>query len=264
MAIINWPSDLPQAFLETSYAESLAENWIRDQFDIGPASVRRRTTAAIYPVTGAMVMTDAQWIELKAFFADVLLQGVLPFGFPYPGVCEDDTVTTGTTIGDFDLRLPDAFDGVTNASAGSSAAKNSGTTAYIGKSLEVSGRVTAATTYPANNAGYYSGGAPNITVSLLAKTGVVPANANDGTVLATSSPFVDGDDQDVSLTSDDPDTHYDHVWVKIAHDGAASAIFVAEAQIYVIPDVLVRFTAPPKRARMGFDWQVNLELEVLP
>lgn len=85
MATIDWPDDLPQIFLERTYNEGMPNNVIRDNYDVGPATLRRRSTAAIYPVTGTMVMDDDQWIEMKAFFADVLLQGALPFGIVEQG-----------------------------------------------------------------------------------------------------------------------------------------------------------------------------------
>jgi hypothetical protein len=91
MATIDWPDDLPQVFLEGSYNEGMPDNVIRDTYDVGAATLRRRSTAAIYPVTGTMVMTDDQWVELKAFIADVLLQGALPFGIPEQGDCDSPT-----------------------------------------------------------------------------------------------------------------------------------------------------------------------------
>ena len=62
MATINWPDTLPQCYLENSYGEGLPENTIRDQFDTGPATVRRRATSAPFPVKGSMVMTTDEWV----------------------------------------------------------------------------------------------------------------------------------------------------------------------------------------------------------
>jgi hypothetical protein len=87
MATITWPADLPQVFLTDSFGEGLADNVIVDKFDTGPATLRRRNTWAPRPVSGRMVMDADQWEELKAFCADVLIQRVLPFGFPVQGDC---------------------------------------------------------------------------------------------------------------------------------------------------------------------------------
>ena len=88
MATIDWPDDLPQVFLRDSYTEGLPQNTIRDQFDVGPATVRRRSTAASFPIGGDMILTGTEWTALVAFFADVLLQGSLAFGIREQDDCD--------------------------------------------------------------------------------------------------------------------------------------------------------------------------------
>ena len=91
MATINWPETLPVCFLVDSYAEGLPDNTIRDQFDVGPVTVRRRATSAPYPVSGSMHMTAEEWETLSAFYADVLFYGALSFGIQEQGLDVQDS-----------------------------------------------------------------------------------------------------------------------------------------------------------------------------
>jgi len=87
VATIDWPDELPQEFVRDGYSEALPDNLLRDNFDMGPASVRPRQTAAPFRVSGKMVMTTTQWGEFKDFCEDVIIQRSLPFGFPAAGDC---------------------------------------------------------------------------------------------------------------------------------------------------------------------------------
>jgi len=88
MATISWPDDLPAEFLASSYSEALSDNVIRNKYDFGPDSLRRRSSATIKPAKGTMRLDEDQWTELKAFYADVLLQGSLAFGVSASGDCD--------------------------------------------------------------------------------------------------------------------------------------------------------------------------------
>lgn len=83
--MVAWPAPLPQSFVMDSYQEEMPDNVIRDQFDVGPAGVRRRSTSAPYKISGPMRMTVDQWEELKTFYEDTILHGSLPFDFPEQG-----------------------------------------------------------------------------------------------------------------------------------------------------------------------------------
>lgn len=87
MATITWPDELPQQLIAEGYQETTFANVIVDQYEVGPSGMRRRSTASIFSVTGTMVMTTDEWETLLAFYADVLLQGSLPFGLPEQGNC---------------------------------------------------------------------------------------------------------------------------------------------------------------------------------
>jgi hypothetical protein len=86
MATINWPTTLPHCFITDSFNEALPNNLLRDDYDVGPAGVRPRSSAAVRPISGRLVMTTAQWEIFKDFCADDLLQRSLAFGFPEFGV----------------------------------------------------------------------------------------------------------------------------------------------------------------------------------
>ena len=86
MADIDWPSTLPQDLLREGYQEAIPDNRISDNFDIGPAGRRRRSTATPFSVTGKMLMSTAQWEDLKEFCVNTIVGMSLPFGFPEHGV----------------------------------------------------------------------------------------------------------------------------------------------------------------------------------
>lgn len=77
-----WPASLPQYFLIRGYAEAARDNVVRSENEIGPAKARRRATAAARPVSGLMIMTQAQLATLRTFLADTIGDGALAFTFP--------------------------------------------------------------------------------------------------------------------------------------------------------------------------------------
>lgn len=77
-----WPAGLPQRFLVDGYGEGLRDNLIRSETDIGPAKVRRRATAAPWPLTGSMLMTFAQYETFRDFVEDDLEDGAKTFWLP--------------------------------------------------------------------------------------------------------------------------------------------------------------------------------------
>lgn len=79
-----WPATLPQYLLADGYSEAKGDGRLRSQPDIGPAKVRRRTSAMPGPLRGRMKMSGAQRAILDAFVETTLANGVLPFTFPDP------------------------------------------------------------------------------------------------------------------------------------------------------------------------------------
>jgi len=81
---MNWPATLPQGLLKSSFSDGPPDNLLRTQMEAGPAKVRRRTTAGVRPLSGAMRVTAAQWAIFKTFFDTDLQSGALSFAFPDP------------------------------------------------------------------------------------------------------------------------------------------------------------------------------------
>lgn len=84
MSIPSWPISLPQALEVSGYSEEAPNLTISSQPDIGPAKVRRRSTAGIRPVSGTITLTKEELETLKAFFMSDLLGGALRFAWREP------------------------------------------------------------------------------------------------------------------------------------------------------------------------------------
>lgn len=84
MSAPDWPVGLPQAFLRQSMAEESAKNVVASEPSVGPAKLRRRTTAAVKSMAGAFAMTAAQLSDFEDFYDTDLGGGVKAFTFPNP------------------------------------------------------------------------------------------------------------------------------------------------------------------------------------
>jgi hypothetical protein len=85
-----WPSTLPQKPLVDGYGEDFPENTIRTEMEVGPAKLRRRSTAAPKKITISFLMTQIQVATFETFFNTTLSSGSLPFDWAHPrtGVTE--------------------------------------------------------------------------------------------------------------------------------------------------------------------------------
>ena len=81
MAAIDWPAGLPQKLLVQGYAQREQSQVVRSQMGYGPAKVRRRTTAAIQPVNGSLVLTGAEKDLLRTFYETTTESGTLRFNW---------------------------------------------------------------------------------------------------------------------------------------------------------------------------------------
>lgn len=81
MALAVWPSSLPQNFNIEGYRRKIGDGRAVSPVDAGPAKMRMRFRPP-KPVSGAMMMTSAQFDTLESFIMDDLDGGVLPFSFP--------------------------------------------------------------------------------------------------------------------------------------------------------------------------------------
>lgn len=84
MAVPDWPTTLPTALLLSGYSQSLANVTLRTKMDVGPAKVRRRSSAGIEPVNGKIVLNKTELGYLRTFHDDTLLGGSLRFAWKEP------------------------------------------------------------------------------------------------------------------------------------------------------------------------------------
>ena len=79
-----WPTTLPQDLLQSGYSQALPDNVIKTSVDRGPEQRRPRFTSAVAPLSGRMIMTEAQIQTLDTWFSDDIAYGALSFTFPNP------------------------------------------------------------------------------------------------------------------------------------------------------------------------------------
>lgn len=79
-----WPATLPEYVLADGYTEAAPNNAIRSEMEIGPAKVRRRTTATPTPVTCQIRITPAQRADLLMFFETDTASGSLAWDWVHP------------------------------------------------------------------------------------------------------------------------------------------------------------------------------------
>ena len=142
--------------------------------------------------------------------------------------------TLGTNIGNLTGSggLAAAFDG-TRHNTSSTSASRSGTDGYVGKTLGNPSKIDHAIAY-SSTVGYVSAADPAITLELYGKAGAAPANATDGTLLATSS-FTDTAGNIVTeLESSNKTTVFNHVWLRVSSAGSVTWR-VGELEIWSAP-----------------------------
>lgn len=86
MSVPAWPVTLPQELLQRGYSQSAADLLIKSGTDAGPGKVRRRATAGVEPVTGNLVLTEAEVVILWTFFYNDLMAGALRFSWLEPTI----------------------------------------------------------------------------------------------------------------------------------------------------------------------------------
>ncbi len=79
-----WPASLPQYVLVEGYSEAPPQNTIRTSMDVGPPKMRRRSTAAVRPITGNQHMNKTQVAALDTFYVTTLNSGVDQFDWVHP------------------------------------------------------------------------------------------------------------------------------------------------------------------------------------
>ncbi|MBO6549703.1 MAG: DUF2793 domain-containing protein [Rhizobiales bacterium] len=140
----------------------------------------------------------------------------------------------GSVIGDMTggsgLQAP--FDGVNSTDNTATAYQGTaGTTfGYIGKNATSSPKkISQVVCYGAVSYGY-AGGSPNITIDLYGKNGTAPSGPTDGSLLGTSSQFLNSAGAIVTINSSDTNTNWDFFWVTITP--TSDFAHVAEVMFY--------------------------------
>ena len=100
-----YPASLPQVPL-IGYRETLADNLVRNEFDVGPPKTRPRSTAPRKQMTWAMNLTQAQKETLVSFFEDSLAFGSLEFQHRLPDDAGQQAIFKFTEPPQFNLISP--------------------------------------------------------------------------------------------------------------------------------------------------------------
>lgn len=79
-----WPSSLPQFPLAGHWEETLEDNVIEYQPEVGPPTSRRRSTAVGSTSSASFGFTDAQRTTFESFFRDDIKDGALSFTWDHP------------------------------------------------------------------------------------------------------------------------------------------------------------------------------------
>ena len=79
-----WPVDLPQKPLVQGFSETLPNLVTRSPMDIGPAKVRRRSTAGVTQLQCVFRLSAAQRASLLTFWQTTLAGGSLSYNWVHP------------------------------------------------------------------------------------------------------------------------------------------------------------------------------------
>lgn len=139
-----------------------------------------------------------------------------------------------TSLTDFGTSPSIAFDGTTATGAGASAIRSTSSSAYIGKTLSASKRISKGRYHPSTDSGIAGGNISNLVIQLRAKTGSAPSNfASDGVLLGTTGTMADTTSVVEIVNTGDTATAFDHWWFSLARVGGSDDNWVcAEAQAY--------------------------------
>lgn len=142
--------------------------------------------------------------------------------------------TIGSTIGDFDNQISNAFDGNVSQTAATGAGKIIGTIndAYIGKDFGASNekQISKVIIYPSTDQGFQTAGSSTVTLTLYASN-TLPANGTDGTSLGTTGAITDTTTAQ-TIVSNDVTTEFRYVWVYIDPAAGVNDVVISEVQFF--------------------------------
>jgi len=86
MATQSWPAGLPnfEEPLRSEYTETVGSTKKRSQMEVGPAKVRRRSTAHVDQMTLGYYMTESEVSTFETFYNTTLKNGSLRFDATHP------------------------------------------------------------------------------------------------------------------------------------------------------------------------------------
>jgi hypothetical protein len=137
---------------------------------------------------------------------------------------------TGTNIGDLTAGggLAAAFDGTSNKTGASTAARIGVTNGWIGKTYSPAKAAFSVAVHGSNNAGHITSADPNVTIVLRGKNGAAPSSRTDGTSLGSIA-FADTANESAARTiMSSSSATWDHIFLDISHDGTAQNINFAQ------------------------------------
>lgn len=82
--MVDWPASLPQYLNRRGANFKIPDNRLRSQVDVGVPKMRPLQALNVRPLSGFMVMTLQQTLDLETFVEDTLNGGTAAFNFPDP------------------------------------------------------------------------------------------------------------------------------------------------------------------------------------
>ena len=84
MADISWPAALYGLILKEGFQEAPPDNVLRTEMDVGPAKLRRRSTAAVRKFSVQMFFTTTLVATFDTFYVTTSKHGSLAFSYRAP------------------------------------------------------------------------------------------------------------------------------------------------------------------------------------
>lgn len=79
-----WPAGLPQKINQSGFGETLPDNVIRQDMEVGPSKIRRRDVSAPVLIVGNITVDETEYGLLTTFYNTTVAGGALPFDWVHP------------------------------------------------------------------------------------------------------------------------------------------------------------------------------------
>ncbi len=80
----DWPTAFYKNIIKGSFTETPPQNVLRTQMDAGPAKLRRRSTAAVRPMSITLFLTKVQVASFDTFYMTTISNGATKFNMYHP------------------------------------------------------------------------------------------------------------------------------------------------------------------------------------